>query len=67
MLNALRLVDGFALAEFEARTGLPRSAIARPLAEASRRGWLQVDDQWIRPTESGRRFGNDVIALFLHE
>jgi putative oxygen-independent coproporphyrinogen III oxidase len=67
MLNALRLVDGFALAEFEARTGLARSAIARPLAEAARRGWLQVDDQWIRPTDRGRRFGNDVIALFLHE
>jgi oxygen-independent coproporphyrinogen-3 oxidase len=65
MLNALRLVEGFTLAEFEARTGLSRTAIAQPLAEATRRGWLQVDGLGVRPTETGRRFGNDVIALFL--
>jgi oxygen-independent coproporphyrinogen-3 oxidase len=67
MLNALRLVKGFALADFEARTGLSRAAISQPLSEAMRRGWLQVGDQQVRPTESGRRFGNDVIALFLED
>ncbi|MDQ3494016.1 MAG: radical SAM family heme chaperone HemW [Pseudomonadota bacterium] len=67
MLNALRLVDGFPLDAFEARTGLPRSAIAGPLAEARQRGWLQSDGSQVRPTAAGRRFGNDVIALFLQD
>jgi oxygen-independent coproporphyrinogen-3 oxidase len=65
MLNALRLNDGVALAMFEARTGLPREAIAGKLAIARERGWLQADDEWLRPTELGRRFTNDVIGLFL--
>ncbi len=65
MLNALRLNGGFALADFEVRTGLPRSSIAEPLAEAGGRGWLDVGDARVRPTALGRRFGNDVIALFL--
>jgi oxygen-independent coproporphyrinogen-3 oxidase len=71
MLNALRLVEGFSVAQFEARTGLARSAIAAPLADAQARGWLAPeadgDDpagRW-RPTEAGLRFANDIIALFL--
>ena len=65
MLNALRLHDGFALAMFEARTGLPASAIAGELAHATARGWLVVSDGQVRPTELGQRFANDVIGLFL--
>jgi len=65
MLNALRLVDGFSLLDFEARTGLGRSAIAVPLATAAARGWLMLEDQQVRPSELGRRFTNDVVALFL--
>ena len=65
MLNALRLNDGFALAEFEARTGLPREAIASELGTAQRTGWITVADGHVLPTELGRRFTNDVIELFL--
>jgi len=65
MLNALRLVEGFTLAQFEARTGLPREAIAQRLDDARTRGWLVDAGERIVPTESGRRFTNDVIALFL--
>jgi len=65
MLNALRLNEGIALDTFEARTGLSRRDIARPLAEARERGWLEADANALRPTESGRRFLNDLIALFL--
>ena len=43
MLNALRLKDGFELARFSERTGLPLSAIERPLAEAERRGLVERD------------------------
>jgi oxygen-independent coproporphyrinogen-3 oxidase len=68
MLNALRLVDGFSEAQFEARTGLPAArlaeeagaALARELIERSREG------QW-RPTDLGRRFLNDLQAEFLRE
>jgi len=65
MLNALRLNAGFAFADFEVRTGLPRSTIAAQLAAAQTRGWLEVDAQRIRATELGWRFLNDVIATFL--
>ena len=65
MLNALRLNAGFALADFEARTGLPRAAISAELSEAQARGWLEVGDRDVVPTELGRRFANDVIGLFL--
>jgi len=65
MLNALRLNEGVPMAMFEARTGLPRAAIAGRLAEARARGWLEADDDWLRPTELGRRFANDAIGLFL--
>ena len=65
MLNALRLNDGVSIDAFERGTGLSRSDIAKPLAEAHGRGWLEADDNALRPTESGRRFLNDLIALFL--
>jgi len=65
MLNALRLNAGFQLPEFEQRTGLARDAIAVPLAEAQRRGWLAVAGDVVLPTALGARFLNDVIAEFL--
>lgn len=67
MLNALRLVDGFSLSAFQARTGLDQGAIAPQLDEAFAQGWLQRDGDRIRPTELGRRFTNDVVELFLGE
>ena len=65
MLNALRLVEGFSLADFEVRTGLDRSVVAGELAQARERGWLDAEGEHWRPTELGRRFTNDVIGLFL--
>ena len=65
MLNALRLREGFVLDHFEARTGLSRDAIAQPLGRAIAEGWLSSDDARVMPTESGLRFANDVISLFL--
>jgi oxygen-independent coproporphyrinogen-3 oxidase len=65
MLNALRLNDGFALADFEAWTGLPVARIDAQLEQARARGWLVASDGRIVPTMLGRRFTNDVVALFL--
>lgn len=68
MLNALRLNAGFGLDLFEKRTGLERTAIADELALARERGWLEVGvGGHVQPTELGRRFTNDVIALFLND
>jgi oxygen-independent coproporphyrinogen-3 oxidase len=65
MLNALRLKDGFELARFAERTGLPLSTIERPLAEAERRGLVVRDLKHVRPTPLGFDFLNDLQQLFL--
>ncbi|WP_305804133.1 radical SAM family heme chaperone HemW [Stenotrophomonas sp. YIM B06876] len=65
MLNLLRLHEGFALADFEVRTGLHRSVLQPALELACRRGWLEIDAGRVRPTALGRRFTNDVVELFL--
>ncbi|HRF84749.1 MAG: radical SAM family heme chaperone HemW [Xanthomonadales bacterium] len=65
MLNALRLHEGFDLVDFEARTGLDRERIMPQLREAQEREWLEVAASRVTPTALGRRFANDVIALFL--
>jgi len=65
MLNALRLVDGFSLADFELRTGLGREVITPQLDEAAQRSWLEISGDWTKPTELGMRFANDVMGLFL--
>jgi putative oxygen-independent coproporphyrinogen III oxidase len=65
MLNALRLRDGFALAQFTERTGLPLTAIAQPLAEAETKGLIERDLAHVRPTTRGFDFLSDLQALFL--
>ena len=67
MLNALRLNEGIATAEFAARTGLGPGAIGAPLDAARGRGWLGNDPARLQPTALGRRFLNDLIELFLPE
>jgi len=67
MLNALRLKEGFEIARFGERTGLPLSAIARPLAEAERRGLIERDLNHVWPTPLGFDFLNDLQQLFLAE
>jgi putative oxygen-independent coproporphyrinogen III oxidase len=65
MLNALRLREGFEIARFTERTGLPLSTIATPLAEAQQRGLIERDASWLRPTPRGFDFLSDLQALFL--
>ncbi len=67
MLNALRLKDGFELAYFAERTGLPLSAIAKVLDEAERKGLIGRDLARVWPTERGFDFLNDLQSLFLAE
>ncbi len=66
MLNALRLVEGFAESLFEERTGLSRGYLEKLSAKARRRGLLErsPDGRW-RATPLGMRFLNDLQAGFL--
>ena len=65
MLNALRLNNGVPVALFAERTGFPIALVSKELDEAERRGLLERDHQRIRPTALGRRFLNDLQAIFL--
>jgi putative oxygen-independent coproporphyrinogen III oxidase len=67
MMNALRLTEGFPIALFVERTGLPINVIARELAEAEAKGLLQRDHLSVVPTEKGRLFLNDLVGLFLRD
>jgi coproporphyrinogen III oxidase-like Fe-S oxidoreductase len=67
MMNALRLNEGFALALFAERTGLPLTAVLRELDEAERRGLIVRDHARVAPTPLGRRFLNDLLQIFLRE
>jgi putative oxygen-independent coproporphyrinogen III oxidase len=65
MLNALRLVDGFALDLFTQRTGLPVTAITAELDRAQKDGLVERTHAHVRPTARGRRFLNELMQRFL--
>jgi oxygen-independent coproporphyrinogen-3 oxidase len=65
MMNALRLADGFAVAMFAERTGVPIAAAERGLRDAEVKGLIERDHLHIRPTARGRQFLNDLLQLFL--
>lgn len=64
-MNSLRLTAGFPLGLFALNTGRSPDRLAAPLAAAYQAGLLEVTDDWICPSELGRRFLNDLIALFM--
>ena len=64
-LNAFRLTQGFALEDFERRTGAPASLLARGLARATERGLSERLQARIQPTARGQAFLNDLIEGFL--
>ena len=65
MLNALRLKDGFELARFTERTGLPLTAIEKALDQAQAKGLIERDLNKVRPTVRGFDFLSDLQGLFL--
>lgn len=65
MLNALRLTEGFDLADFEVRTGLPAASIRSRLESLSGKGLLVLDGGRVRLTPLGRAFLSDVQEAFL--
>lgn len=72
MLNALRLARGFASTQFTSRTGLPWDVVIPGVARAESLDLLccgsGTDGGYlIVPTARGRRFLNDLQAIFLPE
>jgi putative oxygen-independent coproporphyrinogen III oxidase len=67
MLNALRLTDGFSVELFQARTGISFERIQPLLRTAIHRGLIINDSEIIIPTELGKKFLNDLVALFLSD
>ena len=65
MMNALRLNEGVARSLFDERCGVATDALHERVQAAHARGWLERDPARFAPTVLGRRYLNDVIALFL--
>jgi putative oxygen-independent coproporphyrinogen III oxidase len=65
MLNALRLIEGFALELYASRTGLQLAPLEPALARAEEKGLIERDFRRIRPSARGRLFLNELLELFL--
>lgn len=71
VLNALRLREGFAVAAFCARTGLPPSAIEAAVGQAQVRGLVEPEEavdfmqRRVVPTAKGFDFLSDLQQMFL--
>jgi putative oxygen-independent coproporphyrinogen III oxidase len=66
MLNALRLNNGVTIDLFQERTGLSLAVLEPMLTEVRKRNLLVADPTYLRATELGQRFLNDVVGLFLN-
>lgn len=64
MMNALRLNAGVPASAYLGATGRSLAAIEPRLAEARARGLLAADPATLAPSELGRRFLNDLLAVF---
>lgn len=65
MLNALRLIDGFDLGIFKKHTGLSSTVMDQALNQAIDAGFIEIDNTWLKPTDLGLQFHNDLQAIFL--
>lgn len=65
MLNGLRLCEGISLSLFEERTGLETETITETLIQAQNKKLLDISDQFLKPSDLGKRFLNDLVEMFL--
>ena len=66
MMNALRLTGGFDTKLFTERTGMPWQPISMRVAEASNKGLITIEGNWVKPTLLGQRYLNNLLELFLN-
>lgn len=65
MLNGLRLNEGIAMSMLSRHSGLPLEWFRDGIEAGQQRGLLVADADRLIPTDTGRRFLNDLIGLFL--
>jgi oxygen-independent coproporphyrinogen-3 oxidase len=65
MMNALRLIEGVHPSLFMERTGLPLRVVEECLKEAEEKGLLEWSIDHLRASESGQRYLNDLLQLFM--
>jgi len=65
MLNALRLVEGFDISLFPARTGLDWEVVAAAVDRLAARGLLMRQEARLKPSPVGLQFLNDVLLSFV--
>lgn len=66
IMNALRLNEGFTLADFERLSGLASTVIAVGIKQATIKGLLEASHTGqVKATEKGRLFLDDLVALFI--
>lgn len=65
MMNALRLVDGFEIEVFNRHTGCQINLIDSALNVAEKNNWITRDIKKIQPTETGKRYLNNLMTLFV--
>ena len=67
LLNSLRLVEGFCVDEYEARTGLGFGHIAKQLESLCDRGLLTKKNDRVRSTARGFSMLNSLISEFIEQ
>lgn len=67
MMNALRLVEGFRIQDFQIATGLPLRHWQHIIDKAESDSLLYQDIEHIRPTAHGFNFLNDLLERFMVE
>lgn len=65
MLGALRLYKGFNYELFYQRTGLTTDAIEDNLSVAVKAGLIDLKNNTVTPSDTGRRFLNNLLEIFL--
>ena len=65
MLNILRLTDGVPSHQFKERTGQEIAAINSMMEQALKKGLLDQDPRFIKPSSLGLQYLNDLQMLFL--
>ena len=65
MLNNLRLEQGFNEALFTSRTNLELEFLADKIDLARRKGLLCTSNNIIKPSDTGKKFLNDLCEIFL--
>jgi len=63
MMNALRLNHGFAIIDFEERTGMPITTIDTLLNRHTEQGLIELSDTHITPTQ----FGHNMLNIMLQD